>query len=266
MLERGATEDDVVVLFPSDHLIANTDLFTRACLFSEKIIQANPEAVLTWGIEPTYPETGYGYIEVGTENLGYEVDLDALRVASFKEKPKLEVAQEYVASGKYFWNAGIFFFRLGGMLELYRTHLPETYEFLMKIREGMKAGKIKESIMEYYPQMTATSIDFGIIEKITDRIVVPMRGLGWDDVGSYESLYQVSPQDKEGNVNRGENILIESRGNFVRSTTKPIAMVGVDNMVVLETEQAILIIPRDKAQDVKKVVDYLKEKGKNELL
>jgi mannose-1-phosphate guanylyltransferase len=108
--------------------------------------------------------------------------------------------------------------------------------------------------------MTATSIDFGIIEKITDRIVVPMRGLGWDDVGSYESLYQVSPKDENENVNWGENILIESHGNLVRSTTKPIAMVRVDNMIILETEKAIMIIPREKAQDVKMVVDYLKER------
>ena len=202
MLACGATEDDVVVMFPSDQIIADTELFTRACRFSEKVIQDHPGAVLTWGIEPTYPETGYGYIEATSEALGRENDIEALCVASFKEKPNLETAREYINSGKYFWNAGIFFFRLGGMLELYKTHLPEMYELLMRVRQGIQEGRKQEAILEYYPQMTSISIDFGIIEKITDRIVVPMRGLGWDDVGSYASLYQISQKDADGNVNR----------------------------------------------------------------
>jgi mannose-1-phosphate guanylyltransferase len=108
--------------------------------------------------------------------------------------------------------------------------------------------------------MVATSIDYGIIEKISERIVVPMRKLGWDDVGSYASLHQMSEKDGNGNVSRGDNTLVESKNNFVRSSTKPVILVGVDDMIVLETEKAILILPRERAQDVKKAVDNLKEK------
>jgi mannose-1-phosphate guanylyltransferase len=141
MLERGATEDDVVVLFPADHIIANNEYFTHACLFSEKIIQANPGAVLTWGIEPTYPETGYGYIEKAPQTIGKDDEMEAFSVISFKEKPPIEIAREYVDSGKYFWNAGIFFFRLGSMLANYEKYLPEMHTLLIKIKEGIHNGK-----------------------------------------------------------------------------------------------------------------------------
>ena len=247
--------DDVVALFPADHLILNNNLFTDVCHFSARALERYRDHVLTWGIVPTYPETGYGYIEKSPYRLLNENKLDAYLVGAFKEKPDIITAQRYIDEGRYFWNAGIFFFQLSEMLKYYEQYLPAVYAPLMRIKEVLGHRHQATVIREQYAQMPATSIDFGIIEKIDRRLVIPVRDLGWNDIGSYTALRDVSPKDANYNVVRGAAKVVDGRGNFVFSSTKPIVAFGLQNLVIVETDKVILVTDYKHAQDIKRVIE-----------
>lgn len=251
----------VVMVLPSDHFITNVPEFQN--VLRAAVASAEAGHVTTVGIVPTRPETGYGYIEVGDALTGRGEPTGARKVASFVEKPNREKAEKLVAAGpqKYLWNAGMFFFRVKDMAALLEQHVPAIAAGVSKM--GTDAAKIQA----IFPTLDSVSIDVGVMEKAGNLAVVP-GDFGWNDVGSWQSAWELAPKDAAGNAVGGENNLaLDAKNNLIRGTgKKAIALVGVNDLVVVETDDAILVIPRERAQDVRLVVDALKAAKKTELV
>ncbi|MFO0743045.1 MAG: mannose-1-phosphate guanylyltransferase [Labilithrix sp.] len=245
----------VVMVLPSDHFITDEKAFQT--VLSDAVKAAEAGHVTTVGIVPTRPETGYGYIEVGDA-----LPSGARKVTSFVEKPSLDRAKELVAAGpqKYLWNAGMFFFRVKDMAELLEHHLPGVAAGVAKM--GTDAAKVKE----IFPTLESISIDHGVMEKAANLAVIP-GDFGWNDVGSWQSAWELASKDEAGNAVGKNDLAIDAKNNLVRGTSgKTIALVGVDDLVVVETDDAILVIPRERAQDVRLVVDALKKSSRTSLV
>ena len=219
----------------------------------------------TIGILPTRPETGYGYVE-----LGNELEAGVYAVKCFVEKPSLPVAEEYVAGKKHLWNAGMFFFRARVMQAAIAKHLPELHAGIERIEAAAKAGHEAREVGLVFPTLPAISIDHGVMEKMSDLAVVP-GNFGWSDVGSWQTAWELGEKDEHGNVLSEIAVAIDAKRNLVRdlrdrSAKRVIALVGVDDLIVVETEDALLVIPRHRAQDVRLIVEALKAGGKAEHL
>lgn len=254
--------DAVVMVLPSDHTIGDEEAFRK--VLATAIASAAEGVVTTVGIVPTRAETGYGYLELGDGKAG-----NVTRVARFVEKPDKARAEEYVAGKKHLWNAGMFFFRAKDMLRLVETHLPELAQKVAALDEAAARGEESKALAELFPTMPSISIDHGVMEKADLLGVVP-GDFGWNDVGSWLSSWELA--EKDGNENAGPEgaVFVDATENLVRdlSTTKKkvVALVGVSGLVVVETDDALLVLPKDRAQDVRAVVDALKAAGRKELL
>jgi mannose-1-phosphate guanylyltransferase len=247
--------DAFVMVLPSDHFITDEAGF-RAVL-ERALAGARAGYVTTVGVVPTRPETGYGYIEVGRG-----LDGGLSEVARFVEKPDRARAEEYVAGKKHLWNAGMFFFRAGDMLEAIRSFLPDLAKGLDAIDAAAKKGDEAAELARTFPTLPSISIDHGVMEKAKKLAVVP-GSFGWNDVGSWESAWELATKDANGNALPDESVAVDATGNLVRDLTttgskRVYALVGVKDLVVVETDDAMLVIPRDRAQDVRKVVEALK--------
>jgi mannose-1-phosphate guanylyltransferase len=242
----------VMVVLPSDQHVADVPAFTRS--LEEAIAVARTGFIVTLGIAPTRPETGYGYIRLGEPMSG-----SARKVAAFAEKPNLATAQNYLVSGDYLWNAGIFVFRVDVMLEAFERLMPELVAPLEKIRGAWGTKKLPAVLKAQFKKMPATSIDYGIAEKAPNIAVVPS-SCGWSDVGSFNAIPEVRPTDASGNVVEGNAFVIDSTGCVVLAQKKPVAVVGMTDVVVVDAGDSILVLPKDKSQDVRKVVEALKAK------
>ncbi|MGZ5967193.1 MAG: sugar phosphate nucleotidyltransferase, partial [Polyangiales bacterium] len=231
--------------------VANEKAFAETVQRALEVAKVRDLATI--GISPSRPDTGFGYIEMGAE-----ISKGAFDVARFVEKPNLARAQEYVASGRYLWNGGMFFFRAAAMERAIRALMPELAKGLDAMGEA--------NVASVFPTLPSISVDYGIVEKLEPaRIGVVAGDFGWSDVGSWESAWELASKDEHGNALPSDAISVDARGNLVRAK-KMVALVGVDDLVVVETDDAILVMPRKRAQDVRAVVDALKAKGKNELL
>jgi mannose-1-phosphate guanylyltransferase len=255
----------VMAILPSDHHIADEPAFES--MLTEGIQSAQAGVVTTIGVEPTRPETGYGYIEVGDPLLGR-----TYRVRRFVEKPDRAKAQQYLLQGNYLWNSGMFFFRVDVLKAAIERHMPELDAGLREIDAAFDKGSAAyaETLARVFPTLPSTSIDYGIIEKETQLNVV-RGGFGWSDLGSWPSIWELSAQDADGNAVTPSTLLVDSHRNLVQSIQtqgkkRVIALVGVDDLCVIETDDACLILPRERAQDVRAVVELLKEKGRQDLL
>ncbi|MFO0598418.1 MAG: mannose-1-phosphate guanylyltransferase [Myxococcaceae bacterium] len=243
----------VVVVVPSDQHVADVPAFQRAV--EEAVRVARTGSIVTLGITPTRPDTGYGYIKVGDA-----LDGEAKKVAAFAEKPNLETAQGYLAAGNYLWNAGIFVFRVDVMLAAFSQLMPELYAALGPIRSAWGTKKAQAALKKHFKQMPATSIDYGVAEKASNIAVVPA-SCGWSDVGSFNALPDVRAKDTQGNVTEGLAFVIDTSGSVVLAQkSRPVAVVGMKDVVVVDAGDAILVLPKDKSQDVRKVVEALKAK------
>lgn len=252
----------IVAVLPSDHFIGNETEFRRVLELALKTAAGG--RVTTVGIVPTRPETGYGYIEVGDAIEGGA----AKSVARFVEKPDRTRAEQFLAGGKHLWNAGMFFFRASDMAQLVERHLPELATGVAKIDDAARAGKETETVKAVFPTLPSISIDHGVMEKAAGLAVVPGE-FGWNDVGSWQSAWELGAPDASGNALSAGAIAIDSKNNLVRALgkgKKVVALVGVNDLVVVETEDALLVIPRERAQDVRLVVEALKAAGRTELL
>jgi mannose-1-phosphate guanylyltransferase len=250
--------DAVVVVLPADHFISDEAAFRD--VLGRAIATAEAGWLTTVGIVPTRPETGYGYIEVG-EAIG----ASAHKVARFVEKPNRETAERFVASGRYLWNAGMFFFRARVMHDAIAEHLPALAEGLRRIEAAAARGDEAQALEEVFPDLPPISIDHGVMEK-AERIAVVPGSFGWNDVGSWETTWEMAPRDAAGNSLPEGSIAIEAGQNLVRDLTgdgprKRWALVGVRDLVIVETRDAVLVIPRERAQDVRLVVDALVARG-----
>lgn len=250
----------VMGVFPADHLILKEAKF-RA--FIKAAFRAASESeVVVLGIQPRWAETGYGYIEFPKNALAGK--MDAQRVTSFREKPDPRTAKRFVERGHFFWNSGMFFWRTASVLELMRHYQPKSATLLTGL-PAFGSRQFKRRLAEIYPLCEDISVDYAIAEKAEHVAGIAMDDIGWSDVGSWEAVYELADKDADGNAARGDLVAQESHGNFV-DAEKTVALVGVENLIVVQTPDALLIASREKAQDVSKLVKTLEKKGREELL
>ncbi|MDD3420649.1 MAG: mannose-1-phosphate guanylyltransferase/mannose-6-phosphate isomerase [Candidatus Gastranaerophilales bacterium] len=238
--------DAIFLVVPSDHLIVDEEKFASTVQKGYQMAKEN--YIVTFGIKPCCADTGYGYIKTSVALSDFSKKVD-----EFKEKPDEKTAQEYLESGNYFWNSGIFMFKGSTMVEQMQTHCPQITNVLKEI-------DYNESQVEYdaYEKMPNISIDYAVMEKSDKIALVPLES-DWNDLGSWQSIYDMSQKDASNNVTEGNIINVDSTNSLLYSGSKCIAAVGLDNVVIVETEDAILACDKDKTQDVKKVFDELKK-------
>ena len=253
----------VMAVLPADHYIGNPQAFCR-CLDSAADAALQLDALVTVGITPRSPETGYGYIQYG-EEIGAFKGLAVYRVQQFYEKPVLAKAREFLAQGNFLWNSGMFIWKAATILEEIKACLPEMYGTLAAVVPDLGTAQEQQAVDAAYQAIEGISIDYGVMEK-SARAVILKGDFGWSDVGSWSAIYDISGKDAQENVVSGDVIAVDARGSLIYSPKKLTAIVGLDNIVIVETEDALLVCARDKAQDVKKVVDILEQQGKKEYL
>ncbi|HEX7966531.1 MAG TPA: mannose-1-phosphate guanylyltransferase/mannose-6-phosphate isomerase [Gammaproteobacteria bacterium] len=248
----------LLLVLPADHLVEDRDAFLKAVAVAAP--EAEKGSFVTFGIVPTAPETGYGYIQ----SAGAWKQGAAGAVKRFVEKPDLERAQSFLASGDYLWNSGMFCFRADAILAAIQRYAPDIYT---KTQESWKrsaaAAKDPRAVQiesELFPQAPAISIDYAVMEKADNVKVVPS-AIGWSDIGSWRSVSELTAPDAQGNRVAGQAILVDSRDNYVQGGDRLVAAVGVEGLIVVDTPDALLIAHRDRTQDVKQVVDKLKSDG-----
>lgn len=260
---RFPKEDPVVAFLPSDNLVHNPDEMCNRLLAGLKYTQQANTGVI-FGMWPTRPETGYGYIRLG-EKLGERDGTFFHEVKSFKEKPDGITALKYLESNEFLWNAGIFIWKVSKLWKEIKAYLPELAVGLEKLRPylGTEAEFVK--LAEIYPTLPSISVDYGILEKSRDLAVVPT-DFGWDDLGSWSSLGRFFPRDRNGNMVRGFFTGVETKNCIVDSPQKMVAALGVSDLIIVETDEALLVCSKEKAQEVRKIVEKLREEKREDLL
>ena len=254
LIAAGNNTDALVLLAPSDHMISDAGAFAQAV--ESGLAAAEAGALVTFGITPDCPHTGYGYIET---EIGEGV---SLKVRRFVEKPSLEAAEEYLDSGNFYWNGGIFLFKAATMLDLLRTHAPGILELCQKSLSEATEDLGFRVLNGSYSEVPAISLDYAIAEKASNMVCVPLK-TPWSDVGSWSAVWNLMEKDLSGNVTCGEGeiILEEARDSFAYSDHACIALVGVENLVVVAMQDAVLVASKEHTEQIKRVVDYLKGNG-----
>ena len=251
------SEDDVLLILPADHVIEDVVAFQYAVNQAKTL--AEQGYLVTFGIVPTEPETGYGYIKRSTENVG-----PAYTVASFVEKPNLETAQRYLKSGDYYWNSGMFAFKASSFLSELQKFNPVMLE---KCQQALKRAQIDMDFVRLDKEIFATcpsdSIDYAVMEKTEKAVVIPMDA-AWNDVGSWSALWEVTEKDASGNAIIGDVFTVDTQNSFIHAHSKLVTVVGLSDVVVVETDDAVMIAAKDRVQDVKDIVDQLKAQGRVE--
>ncbi|MCY1000791.1 mannose-1-phosphate guanylyltransferase [Myxococcus sp. MISCRS1] len=241
----------VMVVLPSDHHVADVPGFKRVLEQAARIAEGGH--IVTLGIQPHRPETGYGYIQVGDALEG-----GGRAVKAFKEKPDPQTAQAYVSSGEYLWNGGIFVFRADVILAAFEQHMPEMKKGLKALREAAGKRTFGAVLKKVFPKLPSISIDYGVMEKASNIAVLP-GDFGWSDVGSFAAIPEVRPADAHGNVISGDlAVVVDCKGCIVLADKRPLSVVGLTDVVVVDSGDAVLVVPREKSQDVRKVVEALK--------
>jgi mannose-1-phosphate guanylyltransferase len=275
---RHAHGDTLMAVLPADHYIAQAAKY-RALVQSALRVATEPGQMAVLGIPPTRPETGFGYIErgKGARRIGKHLVHD---VRQFTEKPSLAVARKYVSSGRYFWNAGMFFWRVSTFLENLRRFVPKTHAALEQLSATIGTPRYARTLRAIYPRLENISVDYAILEPSTRNAkhpavhVLPAE-IGWSDIGSWEAVYELiagvarnnRPHKKElSNISAGPHFALDADNNFLWSPKKFVAAIGVHDLVVVETPDALLICPRNRAQDVGKVVKWLEAQKLRSLL
>ncbi|MCK4653957.1 MAG: NTP transferase domain-containing protein [Candidatus Cloacimonetes bacterium] len=256
-LARKYDKSEKMIVLPADHLIARRDDFLNSLEIGE--ISAEKDNLVTFGIKPDYPATGYGYIEAGEK-----IDDQCFFVKQFKEKPDLETAESFLKAGNFFWNSGMFMWKIETILKAFQDYLSKVTQILEKIENKWNTKGLTADISYEYSGMPKVPVDVGIMEKAEKRVVI-LVDYGWSDVGSWKALYDISQKDENNNVLKCKNEIIESKNNYVNSE-KFVALVGVENMIVIDSGDALLIADKSCSEDVKKIVEKLKKDGKEELL
>ncbi len=259
----------IIGMFPADHVILDEKRFCKTVRQAAELA-ARPGRIVVMGIQPSRPETGYGYIEAGEKVKG-----GALRVRRFTEKPNLEKAAEFVAAGNYFWNSGMFLWSARTLVDAMREHLSETAPYLERIAATFGTRKFESTYARLYPKCETISIDYAVLEPRSAKgehssgLYCLPAGFGWNDLGSWSALYEHHAGDRslKGNVVEAQDAYaLDAHGNYVYAPKKFVAVVGVEDLVVVETDDALLVTTRDRSQDVGKVVKHLDEKKLKKLL
>lgn len=239
--------EGIMAVFPADHYIGNEERFLKAIRLGIEVAQKTAFLV-TFGIKPRRPETGYGYIKAG--EIFLDGDVRVFKVERFVEKPTFDKASEYLESGFYYWNSGMFVWRISSIIDEMRKYLPE---ILTSLEECVRLmGCDRERFRSLYSSLQRISIDYGVMEK-TDRVLMVEGDFLWDDVGSFASLYDILEKDEEGNVKDGEVFLKEVKGSIVLSYGQRIGVVGLSNVIVVATKEGVVVAPMDMAQAIRDV-------------
>lgn len=250
-------QDPVLLVLAADHYIAHESGFHDAVNAAKQLVEQNK--LITFGIRPTHAETGYGYIQ-----RGIAFSQEGYQVARFVEKPDLESAETYLQSGDYYWNSGMFMFKASVYLKALSQFRPDILEACQKAwQKGQKDMDFFRVDEETFAGCPEDSIDYAVMEKTAHAAVIPMDA-GWSDIGSWSALWDIAYKDEQGNVCKGDVLALETSNSFIQAEHKLVATVGVDNLIVVETKDAVLVVNKDKVQDVKKVVDIIKKNGRHE--
>jgi mannose-1-phosphate guanylyltransferase len=255
-----------MAMLPADHHIARPGAFRDALAAAAEL--AEKGAIATIGLRPARPETGYGYLKLGPRLAarGKRGRAAAHKVERFVEKPDVVTAARYLADGSYLWNSGIFAFRADVILEEIRRAMPVLGEQLDAIEATLGTPAYKRTLARVFPECPSISIDYGVMEKSTRIAVVPA-DFGWSDVGSFAALPDVRPTDHLGNVAEGDAVVLDAHGTIVLAKGgRPVAVVGIDDVIVVDAGDAVLVCRRDRAQDVRKAVEELSRRGREEIL
>jgi mannose-1-phosphate guanylyltransferase len=266
---HAARGDALLAVLPADHYIAQPEKY-RKIVAAALDVAREPGRMVVLGIPPTRPETGFGYIERVGEPISAN-GFPVFAVKRFTEKPALPLAVEYVASGKYHWNAGMFFWRVSTFLDNLKSFLPKTHSALEELSALVGKRNYERQLRAMYKELQSISVDYAVLEPATrvegtPRVFVIPAEIGWSDIGSWAAVYELLAKKNGENVLAGEGHALDAEGNFLWAPSKFVAAIGVRDLVVVETLDALLICPRDRAQDVAKMVKYLEEKECSDLL
>lgn len=256
LIARESGMDTLLSMFPADHFMKNESALFAAIEKAEAFLKDHPDHVVTFGIVPNYPETGYGYIKKGA-TLVEDESLPVVSVDRFVEKPDAMTAEKYIAEGDYYWNSGMYVFRVGAMLDKIGKYIPDTQKRAMKIHAASDET-IDAVIAEEYPQMDKINIEYSVIENDPQVVVIPV-DLGWSDVGSWSSLKDTLTDDTKGHFARGEHIDFDSENLLVHGSRKLVVTVGVKDLVIIDTDDVILICDRKDTHRISDVVKTLEE-------
>jgi mannose-1-phosphate guanylyltransferase len=270
-VRHAARGDALMAVLPADHYIEQPQKF-REIVTAALDVAREPGRMVVLGIPPTRPETGFGYIERIGEPIGAK-GFPVFAVRRFTEKPELKLAQEYVASGNYHWNAGMFYWRVSTFLENLKSFLPKTHAALEKLAEFIGTRNYERKLRAIYPKLENISVDYAVLEPATRaegprRVFVIPAEVGWSDIGSWGAVHGLllDKSSADGNVFLTPGYALEARGNLITCPGKIAALIGVHDLIVVDTPDALLICPRDRAQDVGKIVKWLEEQRRKDLL
>lgn len=251
----------LMLVLPADHVVENSEAFAQAVATAADL--ARRDFLVTFGIEPSGPETGYGYIKAG-EPLSHSDGSAAHAVAEFVEKPDRATAQAYVASGRYTWNSGMFLFKAGRFLEELGEHRPDILDAVTKAwRNRAEDLDFVRPGAEDFSACPADSIDYAVMQATTRAAVVPV-DLGWSDVGSWDSLWQIAEKDEQGNAVRGDVFAADTHNSYLRAESRLLAVIGLDDVVVVETPDAVLVMHKDQAQEIKQAIAHFQRNHRRE--
>ncbi|MBU0707644.1 NTP transferase domain-containing protein [Patescibacteria group bacterium] len=256
---------EIVFTANTDHYISPDKTYSRFIKLAGRTIKENPAHTVLIGINPTYPDTGLGYIKMGSQKAVYGKD-EVFNAEKFVEKPDLKTAQKFLRQWEYLWNPAMFFWRADHLLSLYKKHIPNIYKILMKIQDSLGRPNEHKVLKTEFHKIKPISIDYGIMEKLKKMLVVPADFI-WQDIGHWRSIKDVLSKTETDNVIKGKHIGIDTKGNLIYSLAgKLIATSGVENMMIVDTKDALLVCHKDKAQDVKKIVEQIEKQRKYQYL
>jgi mannose-1-phosphate guanylyltransferase len=248
--------DTIMVVLPADHRITNTKLFHETLETAIKLVEREKSALVTLGLTPSYPSTGYGYIEAGES-----LQKNTFKVTRFTEKPEKEMANDFIRQGNYYWNSGMFVWRADTILAEIKRHMPEWYAGFLDIKAAFQSGDSESVCDKVYASLDGQSIDYGIMEK-ADNVYMVQADFGWSDLGTWEEVYNSSRKDANGNVIKGQPLLFDVTNSYVEIDGRTVSIIGVDNVIIVDQPDALLVCRKDLAQDVRWVTKKLDEAKK----
>jgi len=268
-IRHAVKGDSVMAVLPADHYIAQPDRF-RSIVTAALHLAGDSSRMVVLGIPPARPETGFGYIELMGNAMNAE-GFPVFAVRRFTEKPELAAAKEYLATGLYQWNAGMFFWRVSTYLDALKSHLPKTHQLLESLASHIGKRSYEANLTKVYPKLENISVDYAIMEPATretgdPRVFVIPADIGWSDIGSWSAVYELLAKHAGENIFAGAGQSLDAEGNYLWSPGKFVAAIGVRDLVVVDTPDALLICPRERAQDVGKIVKALEERKHKKLL
>ncbi|MBU0974619.1 NTP transferase domain-containing protein [Patescibacteria group bacterium] len=265
---KSKDPEAVIINLASDHVVTDYVEFTKVMKLAAKTAKEN-DYLVTVGISPTRPSTGFGYIRIGHDLERLDKGLSLFKVDSFTEKPNEATARGFISTGKYYWNANMYVWSAAVLEKAFKTHMHEMYQLTSKL-SSLNSKEFHSSLKSIYDQAETISIDYAISEKADNLVLIP-GDFGWDDVGDWKIVYDLEKKDSEGNVVIGDQepkniIMVDSSNNLIQTNGRLVSLVGVEDMIVIDTEEILLIMPKSKSQDVKKIVSKLKEEKKQKYL